>query len=150
VSREHRGLDVVVEPGEREHVEAGVHDLAHDAVGALLVETGGGVEHAGIESRVPTGDAFVGRWIVEAMSGDAETADRDPHAAGQDDELSLAGDEVDAWCPRAELGFEAVEHRCRFHDVGIARVVAHEPSPGSVSERLVDDPDERLPGASEP
>ena len=111
--------------GEREgdHVDARVHDLAHDAVLLLLLEPGAGVEHPLVETLVSPPDELVGGGVVQAVPGDAEAAHGDGELPQGDGGALAPVVAQHLRRPAPEVLLQPLEHLGRLNHVGVARVV---------------------------
>ena len=116
-------FDVVDHVGE--HVDRGVHDLADDAVGVLLVEAGDGVLDAGVDQVPAALHLFLGLGQVEVGAGDAEASDEHGEidlGPGEVDALAALPAIDDAGGAVAVLLDQSVEDFGPFHHVGVAGI----------------------------
>jgi hypothetical protein len=91
----------------------------------LVLQADSRVETPLIEPFVAAGDQVVGARIVEAVTGDAETADRQRDAPDRHRRpFSLVVDD-DPRRPASELALQAFEHLGSLDHVGVAGVVDH-------------------------
>ena len=121
-------LDLVVGYGEREHRQAGVHDLADDAVLRLLLESLRRVVDAGVQELVSGADLLVGLGRAELVARDAETSDRYDRPVHDVEAEAVVG-LGQPRCLVAEVFGQAFEDLGRLDDVRITGIELHRMTP---------------------